>query len=56
MVSETKGRLFFIQTIPYIVFLDNKGKAITRKVLSRNKDNNTCYVRLNNKKILLEYF
>ena len=22
----------------------------------RNKDNNTCYVRLNNKKILLEYF
>lgn len=56
MVSETKGQLFFIHTIPYIVFLDNTGKAITRRVLSRNKDNKTCYVRLNNKKILLEYF
>jgi hypothetical protein len=56
MISETKGRLFFIQTEPYIVFLDNNGKSITRKVLSLNKDNHTCYVRLNNKKILLEYF
>ena len=55
-ITEYRGRLYYIETEPYLVFLNHNKKAITRKVLEINKENNTCYVRFNKKKILMDYF
>ena len=47
MVSTEKGKLFFIECLPWVVIEDEKGKIVTRRVLERTAT--TCKIRLNNK-------
>lgn len=49
------GRIFYIETMPYIVLMYND-KAITRKIYKINKNNNTCVIRLNNEYITVKYY
>ncbi len=53
-VLAESGKLYFIQTEPYLCFIDPKtDKAITRKVQTKNKE--YAIVRLNNELVALRY-
>lgn len=54
---EISGHLFFIQNEAYICFTNPKtDKAITRKVISRDKDLKTCICRLNNDLVTINFY
>lgn len=55
MISADKGRIFYIETEPYIVFHNEYGEAITRKVKKMYKEDKKCIVRFKNKDIELNY-
>lgn len=46
-----KGKLFWIQTTPYIA-INNK----IRRAYKVNKKDKTCIIRWNNKKIKINYY
>lgn len=56
MISAEKGRIFYIETEPYIVFHNEYGEAITRKVKRMNKAEKKCIVRFKNKDIELNFY
>ena len=56
MINENTGKLFYIETEPWLVMDNAKGEAITRKVISMDKNKKTCKVRFQNKIIEMNYF
>ena len=56
MVSQSKGKLFFIQHEPWLVIQDEAGRIVNRKVILRDKDKRTCKIRMNNRIKEVKYY
>ena len=50
-----KGRLYYNQHEAYVVLEDEKGRVVTRKVLSYDKEKRTCKIRMNKKIVEIGY-
>lgn len=56
MVSTTKGKMYFIQCEAWLVIETEDGRMVNRKVLSKNAENHTCKIRLNNEVKEVKYY